>query len=130
MTHNILKDATLDDFLATIRAVAEGAKVLPPMLAGSLFTQIVEHAIKGGKTKLKEAVRMTAREREMIRLLSDDSSNKEIAQSLRVSTHTIKSHVHNIMEKLALHARLEIANYAYTDGTLKTIARSISAINN
>ena len=47
-----------------------------------------------------------------------------------ISTHTIKSHVRNIMGKLALHTRLEVANYAYTDGTLKTIAGSISAINN
>ncbi len=62
----ILKEATLDDFLATIRAVAEGAKVLPHILTGSLFTQIVEHAITVGKIKLKEAVRMTARKREVI----------------------------------------------------------------
>ena len=59
----ILKDATLGDFLTTIRAVAEGAKVIPPLLAESLFSQIVEHAVKGGKTKLKEAFRMTKRER-------------------------------------------------------------------
>lgn len=130
MTHNILKDATLDDFLATIRAVAEGAKILPPMLAGSLFTQIVEHAIKGGKTKLKEAVRMTKREQEVIGLLGEGMSNREIGQKIRISTYTVKSHIHNIMEKLALHTRLEIANYSYTDETLKTISKSISMVNN
>ncbi len=47
-----------------------------------------------------------------------------------ISMHTIKSHVRNIIEKLALHTRLEVANYAYTYGTPKTTARSISAINN
>lgn len=127
----ILKDASFGDFLATIRAVAEGTKVIPLLLADSLFSQIVEHAVKGGKRKLKKAVQMTNREREVIRLISDGLSNKEIGQRLRVSTYTIKSHVHNIMEKLALHTRLEVANYAYTDGALtKTIARSISMVHN
>lgn len=126
----ILKDATLNDFLITIRSVAEGSTVLPPLLVDSLFSQIVEHAVREGKSKLKEAVRMTKREREVIGLLGEGLSNREIGQRIHVSTYTVKSHVHNIMEKLALHTRLEIANYSYTDETLKTISKSISMVNN
>ena len=126
----ILKDATLNDFLTTIRSVAEGSTVLPPLLVDSLFSQIVEHAVREGKTKLKEAVRMTKREREVIVLLSEGMSNKEIGQRIHVSTYTVKSHIHNIMEKLALHTRLEIANYSYTGDTLNTISKSISLVNN
>ena len=125
----ILKDATLDDFLVTIKAVAEGAKVLPPVLTNSLFSQIVEHAVKGGKVKMKEAIKMTKREREVIEHIADGLSNKEIGQKLHVSNYTIRSHIHNIMEKLTLHTRLEIANYAYTDGTVKNIAKEISIVN-
>jgi DNA-binding NarL/FixJ family response regulator len=125
----ILKDASLNDFLITIRTVAEGSTVLPPLLVDSLFSQIVDHAVREGKTKLKESVRMTAREREVIVLLGDGLTNKEIAQKIRVSTYTVKSHIHNIMEKLTLHTRLEIANYSYTGETLKTVAKSISTIN-
>jgi DNA-binding NarL/FixJ family response regulator len=126
----ILKDASLNDLLITIRTVYEGATVLPPLLVDSLFSQIVDHAIGNGKSKLKEAVRMTKREREVIGLLGEGLSNKDIAQKIHVSTFTVKSHIHNIMEKLALHTRLEIANYSYTGETLKTIAKSISTINN
>jgi DNA-binding NarL/FixJ family response regulator len=126
----ILKDASLNEFLITIRTVAEGSTVLPPLLVDSLFSQIVDHAVREGKTKLKEAVRMTAREREVIALLGEGLTNKEIAQKIHVSTYTVKSHIHNIMEKLALHTRLEIANYSYTGETLKTVAKSISTINN
>lgn len=126
----ILKDASLKDFLITIRTVSEGATVLPPLLVDSLFTQIVDYAVKEGKFKLKEAIRMTAREREVIGFLGEGMSNKEIGQKIRVSTYTVKSHIHNIMEKLALHTRLEIANYSYTGETLKTVAKSISTINN
>lgn len=126
----ILKDASLNEFLVTIRTVAEGSTVLPPLLVDSLFSQIVDHAVREGKPKLKEAVRMTAREREVIVLLGEGLTNKEIAQKIHVSTYTVKSHIHNIMEKLALHTRLEIANYSYTGETLKTVAKSISTINN
>jgi DNA-binding NarL/FixJ family response regulator len=72
---------------------------------------------------------MTIREREVIGLLSEGLTNKEIAQKIGLSAYTVKSHIHNIMEKLALHTRLEIANYSYTGETLKTIAKSISVIN-
>ena len=126
----ILKDASLKDFLVTIRAVAEGSTVLPPLLVDSLFSQIVDYAVKEGKPKLKESVRMTTRERDVIGLLSEGMSNKEIGQKIHISTYTVKSHIHNIMEKLALHTRLEIANYSYNNETLKTVSKSISMLNN
>jgi DNA-binding NarL/FixJ family response regulator len=126
----ILKDASLNDLIITIRTVADGSTVLPPLLVDSLFSQIVENAVRDGKSEIKEAVKMTKREKEVIALLSEGMSNKEIGQKMHISTYTIKSHIHNIMEKLALHTRLEIANYSYTGDTLKTIARSISMINN
>lgn len=125
----ILKDASLNDLLITIRAVADGSTILPPLLIDSLFSQIVEHAVREGKTKIKDAVRMTTREREVVLHLGEGMSNKEIGQKMRVSTYTVKSHIHNIMEKLALHTRLEIANYSYSSETLKTISKSISTIN-
>ncbi|MDP3150837.1 MAG: response regulator transcription factor [Ignavibacteria bacterium] len=125
----ILKDASLNDFLITIRAVAEGSTVLPSLLVNSLFSQIVDHAVLEGKTTLKEAVMMTKREREVISLLSEGMSNREIGRKIHISTYTVKSHIHNIMEKLALHTRLEIANYSYTEETLQTISKSISMVN-
>jgi DNA-binding NarL/FixJ family response regulator len=125
----ILKDSSLNDLLITIRTVFEGATVLPPLLVDSLFSQIVDHAVREGKSKLKQAVRMTKREQEVILHLGEGMSNKEISQKMHISSYTVKSHIHNIMEKLALHTRLEIANYSYTGDTLKTITRSISMIH-
>jgi DNA-binding NarL/FixJ family response regulator len=107
----IMKGAPVDEFLATIRSVARGVKVLPPPLTHSLFSHVVEHALKRGKRELKNAVRMTKREREIILLVAEGLSNKDIATRLNVATYTVKSHVHNILEKLALHSRLEIADY-------------------
>lgn len=109
----ILKDATFEDFVATIRSVADGARVLPPRMTGSLFSQIAEAAVRRGSESALEAVRMTPREREVIALIAAGMSNKEIAKRLNVATDTVKSHVRNVMDKLALHTRLQIAAYAH-----------------
>jgi DNA-binding NarL/FixJ family response regulator len=112
----ILKDATIGDVLGTIRAVARGVKVLPPLLTGSLFTHVVEHALTKGKAPTDGAVRMTKREREIVALISDGLSNKEIAQRLTIEVYTVKSHVHNILDKLALHSRLQISVFVHNEG--------------
>jgi DNA-binding NarL/FixJ family response regulator len=109
----VLKDATIDQFVETIVNVADGHSVLPPMLAGTLFSHVAAQALARGRRGAKAAVRMTAREREVIELIAEGLSNKEIGERLRIATHTVKSHVHNILEKLTLHTRLEVAAYAH-----------------
>jgi DNA-binding NarL/FixJ family response regulator len=125
----ILKDAGITEFLKTIRSVYQGAQILPPHLTGSLFSQIVEHAINGSKpSEIVESVRMTKRERQVIELVADGSTNKEIAQKLHLSTYTVKSHVHNILEKLALNSRLQIAKQAHLSDSYKTAIDTTSLI--
>ncbi len=109
----ILKDATFEDLVATIRSVAAGARVLPPPMTGTLFSQIAEAAVQRGRHEALEGAHMTAREREVIALIAAGMSNKDIAQRLDIATYTVKSHVRNVMEKLALHTRLQIAAYAH-----------------
>ena len=116
----ILKDATIDEVFRTIRSVARGIRVLPPPLAESLFAHVVEQALRRGRGKLPDAVRMTKREREVILLIAEGMSNKEIAQQLNLSTYTVKSHVHNILEKMALHSRLQIATQ-FHDGDERSV---------
>ncbi len=117
----MLKDISVAEFLKTIRSVYEGAQVLPPHLTGSLFSQIVEHAINGpNHSAIIESVRMTKREKQVIELIADGSTNKEIAQRLHLSTYTVKSHVHNILEKLALNTRVQIAKHAHFSDVYNT----------
>ena len=126
----ILKDANISEFFDTIRSVFQGNKVLPPHLAGSLFSQIVEDALHGAKPSLiVESVRMTQREKQVIGLIADGFTNKEIAQKLHLSTYTVKSHVHNILEKLSLHTRVQVANYAHISDSYKTAKESPSFIS-
>ena len=114
----ILKDATLEELASTIRSVAEGANVLPAQMTRTLFSEIARRAVRSGPSKPLEAVRMTPREREVINLIAEGLGNKEIATRLHIATHTVKSHVRNIMEKLMLHTRLQIAAYAHQDESL------------
>jgi DNA-binding NarL/FixJ family response regulator len=108
----ILKSASVDDYVKTIKSVAEGINVLPTVLTTSLFTQIVESALKSGEGLPDDAIKLTQREREIVDLISQGMSNKEIAIRLHIATYTVKSHVHNILEKLALSSRLQIAAFA------------------
>ncbi|MEO8030559.1 MAG: response regulator transcription factor [Gemmatimonadota bacterium] len=110
----LMKDASSDDFFSTIRVVASGGEVLPPELTNSLFSQIARNVGVSGKAKLLEAVRLTNREREVIALLGEGLSNKEISTRLHIAVHTVKSHVHNVLEKLALHSRLEVAAFSHS----------------
>ena len=106
----LMKDATLEDLLDTIQSVVAGAHILPPEMTSTLFSQIARDSHVRGR-----GVRMTAREQQVIELIGDGLSNKEIARQLKIATHTVKSHVRNIMEKLALHTRLQIAAYHHKD---------------
>jgi len=125
----ILKDANIADFYKTIRSVYEGAKILPAHLTGSLFSQIVEHAINGSKpSAIAESVRLTKREMQVVALIADGFTNKEIAQKLHLSTYTVKSHVHNILEKLTLNTRVQIARHAHLSNSYKSALDTASLI--
>jgi len=127
----ILKNAMVSEFLKTIRSVAGGEKVLPPHMTFSLFSQIVERAVQGTQNvDLMQAVRMTKREREVIELISDGLTNKEIGNILHLSPYTVKSHVHNILEKMTLHSRVQIAIHANQKKAHEDTSDSESHLNN
>lgn len=108
----VLKDASFLDLVTTIRAVAKGAQVMPPGLLDMLVDNLAhererarDRSVPGGSA----LAQMTAQEREIVMLIASGKNNKEIAAQRRISPHTAKSHVRNIMEKLSVHSRLQIA---------------------
>lgn len=104
----VVKDASITDFVDAIRAVAAGHRVFPSSLTQSLLTQIVEDAARKGRVDPSD-VKLTSREREIADLISEGLSNKEIATRISLATDTVKSHVHNILEKLHLRSRVQVA---------------------
>nr|MBP6570749.1 response regulator transcription factor [Gemmatimonadales bacterium] len=113
----IMKDASLERFITTIRGVAAGQQVLPPELTTSLFSQIASLSIRKGQPRVLETEGLTERERQVIDLIGSGLSNKEIAARLHIAVHTVKSHVHNVLEKLALRTRLEVAAFTRVGAT-------------
>ncbi len=121
----LLKDASTNDFLNAIRLVADNEKVLPPNLTESLFSQINNRAVTTKKKLGRfEAVRLTKRELQVIDLVSEGITNKEIADKLHLSVYTVKTHIHNILEKLAMHSRVQISNYSFTRDKVSDIAET------
>jgi len=113
-----MKDASFDEFVATIRKVASGAEVLPQALTSSLFSQITQNppgAAGSGSSSRCGSRAGTPGHRAPRRGLS----NKEIAARMHIAVHTVKSHVHNVLEKLALHSRLEVAAFSHAMGGIK-----------
>lgn len=124
----ILKDADTTQFLKAIRKVNRGLKVLPPLLTGSLFSQIVSNAINvNDSSSSGKPVGLTKRELEVMDLIAEGSTNKEIAQILSVSTYTVKSHVHNILEKLSLSTRVQIAKHVHLLETTSSSSEATSS---
>ena len=110
----LLNDASEEEFVDTIHSVAEGNKILPLGLTSSLFSEIIEYDFKEKeKTSLNKYVQMTSREKEVIMLIADGLTNKEIADKMIIAVSTVKSHVSSILEKLNLHTRSQIVRHMY-----------------
>jgi len=110
----LLRDASVEDHLSTIRSVFRGEKVLPSNLMNLLFTQICEAPLDIEESAQIQSVQLTRREKEVIDAVAEGLTNKEIGIKLHLSPFTIKSHVHNILEKLEMKKRIEIAKYAHS----------------
>jgi DNA-binding NarL/FixJ family response regulator len=113
----VMKDAPLDVALETLRRVASGLKVLPDPLTAVFFSRIAGKRGTDGRSGDQEEVRLTPREQEVIELIAEGLSNRAIAKRLDISVHTVKSHLRNIMDKLTLHSRLQIATYVHKRDT-------------
>ena len=113
-----LKDgAPYSSLLDTIRAVSEGRVVVSSPVLGRLLQRIGELAEVSGHRQDQDPDPLSAREAEVARLVASGLANKQIARRLDVKLPTVKSHVHNIMQKLQIKRRRDIIRRAYERGT-------------
>lgn len=109
----LLKDVSPDELVDAIRAAHRGETRLHPDIARKLMDQVAHQVIPPQGTR---AVDLTEREREVIRLVAQGCSNGEIARRLVISDKTVKTHVSNILSKLELEDRTQLAIYALKNG--------------
>ena len=110
----LLKDVSPDELVEAIRAVRRGEARLHPDIARKLMEQVVRRDTRPDSDRLVES--LTEREREVIRLVAKGQSNQVIAQALVISEKTVKTHISNILGKLGLEDRTQLAIYAIRNG--------------
>jgi DNA-binding NarL/FixJ family response regulator len=112
------REASLEELLQNVRAMVAGEALCSPKIIALLFSQIAEEARARRRMQRPGQPHLTSRERQILTLIEERCSNKEIAVRLEIEIQTVKNHVHNILEKLQLHSRREAASYARERGIL------------
>jgi two-component system response regulator DevR len=99
----VLKDASASEVAGMIRAIAAGEAVCPPLLSMALFHVVQRRLFPSGDTQI-----LSRREQDLVALLRERLTNKEIAAKLNLSEQTVKNHVHRMLRKIGAADRLAI----------------------
>lgn len=112
----LLKDATDEDLLPAVRAVGAGKPYFSPAVTAVLVEDYVRRLQARGLTDSHHL--LTDREKEVLQLLAEGRSNKEVAAVLDLSLSTVETHRANMMQKLNLHNTAEVVLYAVRKGII------------
>jgi len=104
----VLKDAYSSDVIDAVRAAARGEAVCPPRLCLCLFAHFAKEPTGMPKLRLRTHVPLTRREQELLPMIVQGLTNKEIAAQLNISQQTVKNHVHRILRKAGSTNRLAV----------------------
>ena len=115
----LLKEVAIEEVADAIRAVAQGHSLISPSMASKLLGEFNVLARRAEERQVSMAPKLTERELEVLRLVAQGQSNREIARSLYIAENTVKNHVRNILEKLHLHSRMEAVVYAMREKLLE-----------
>ncbi len=105
----LVKDADDDALLDAVRAVARGEAYLSPSVADAVLTDYRKHVTNPVDL-------LTSREREVLQLIAEGSTNKDIANQLSLSVYTVEGHRSRLMEKLNLHSTGDLVRFAIRNG--------------
>jgi DNA-binding NarL/FixJ family response regulator len=114
----LLKEISIEEVAASIRAVVTGQSLISPSMASKLLSEFTALAKRADERQAMPSPRLTERELEVLKLVAQGMSNREIAAELFISENTVKNHVRNILEKLHLHSRMEAVVYAVREKLL------------
>ncbi len=115
----ILKDASAAEVVAGIRAVAEGHAICPPQLCKHLFRAFSRQWTAMPSARIKLELGLTRRQQQLVPLIAQGLTNKEIATNLRISEQTVKNHVHDIMKRVGANDRLQVIELTHISAALR-----------
>lgn len=111
----LLKNLEPEQLFGYLEGISRGEAPISPSMATKILTEFASQTRRpsGGEESKRE---LTQREREVLQLVTEGASNKEIAARLNITENTVKNHLRNILEKLQLQNRVQIAAYAVREG--------------
>ncbi|ADP84028.1 response regulator [Pseudofrankia inefficax] len=115
----LLKEISIDEVAADIRAVYNGQSLISPSMASKLLSEFASMIKNKDDRPQLPTPRLTDREMEVLRLVAKGLNNRDIAKQLFISENTVKNHIRNILEKLQLHSRMEAVVYAVREKLLE-----------
>ena len=115
----LLRDQSLAEVEVAIEAVAGGGTVCPPRVMRLLFSRLGDLGRERRRRERLDRLELSAREMEILRHIADGLTNQEIARRLCLSVHTVKNHVHRILEILEVNSRWGAVNHAFAKGWLQ-----------
>ena len=111
-TGYLLKEISIEEVADAVRAVVQGQTLISPSMASKLIAEFTSLAKRATDRQSVPVPRLTDRELDVLRLVAQGITNREIAEQLFIAENTVKNHVRNILEKLHLHSRMEAVLYA------------------
>ncbi len=113
----ILKKGATEEVIHAIREVHQGERYLSPRIAKYVIQGFLEN--KRDTNQTSPFSKLTRREREILQLIAEGLSTKQIAQNLNISTNTAHVHTNNIMQKINIHNRTDLARFALKEGIVQ-----------
>lgn len=110
----VLKDSAADEIIQAIRVVNKGGYFLSPKISTFVIQDYIDS--KGKKIGERKIIGLTQREREILQLIAEGYTNKEVASNLKISLKTALVHRNNIMQKLGIHRQADLIRYALKEG--------------
>lgn len=115
----LLKSMEPEELIKEVKDLVNGEVALTKSLAGKILAEFTKICEIRKPSRNHVQYNLTEREEEVLKLVAQGITNKEIAQSLQISENTVKNHLYNIMEKLHLKNRVQIAAFAWREGLVR-----------
>lgn len=113
------KDTPLPRLVAAMHDVLDGGAAVSPAMGGKLFSAL-RNLLRHHGASMGRTPELTGRELEILSMVGDGMTSKEIADRLFISENTVRNHIRNILDKLGLSSRFEAAQWAYREGLIRT----------
>lgn len=114
----VTKDTPMPRLVSAMHDVLDGGAAVSPAMGGKLFSALRDLLRHNGATSTGRTD-LTGRELEVLTLVGEGKTSKEIAEELFISENTVRNHVRNILDKLGMKSRFEAVNWAYREGLIE-----------